>query len=249
MGCWLVASTITLANTITWAQTFLGYRPLAVSSNEPALTSANLVLQTILGPPFGWRWNRNTKSGLVYSNAAVAPANQDQTASVSDFGFIEKAYISLPAGSPPPAFVEMKVKPILSLATEQARPDAIAAQADDNAGNITFRVSPAPDQIYGATVYYQKKAVLMTGTGSTWSPIPDEYAYVYNAGFLALMMFYSDDPRAAFFNQKFVGSLLGLAEGLTETQRELFLSSWLSYTASEQRNSLRTQQGVAGRGA
>lgn len=64
-----MASTLTLQNTINWSTQILRNRPFNLgSANEPALTSANLVKQAILGPPFRWRWNRTvfafqTKSG------------------------------------------------------------------------------------------------------------------------------------------------------------------------------------------
>jgi hypothetical protein len=40
---------------------------------EPALTSANTIVQTILGPPFFWRWNR------VVTGFITAAAQQDYT--------------------------------------------------------------------------------------------------------------------------------------------------------------------------
>jgi hypothetical protein len=55
----MATSNITLAATNNWTKRFVWQRPLNNgNSNEPALTSANIVLQTILGAPFSWRWNR-----------------------------------------------------------------------------------------------------------------------------------------------------------------------------------------------
>jgi len=52
-------SNITLGQTSDWARRFLFRRPVNLGNlNEPAVTSANTILQTILGPPFIWRWNR-----------------------------------------------------------------------------------------------------------------------------------------------------------------------------------------------
>jgi hypothetical protein len=52
-------SSITILNTAEWAKRLVFRRPLALGNfNEPAITSANIVLQTILGAPFSWRWNR-----------------------------------------------------------------------------------------------------------------------------------------------------------------------------------------------
>jgi hypothetical protein len=52
-------STIQLFQTADWVKRFLFRRPINLGNgNEPAVTSANMILQTILGPPFKWRWNR-----------------------------------------------------------------------------------------------------------------------------------------------------------------------------------------------
>ena len=53
------SSTISILNTLEWIKRFTFLRPSAMGSFlEPALTSANTIVQTILGPPFFWRWNR-----------------------------------------------------------------------------------------------------------------------------------------------------------------------------------------------
>jgi hypothetical protein len=53
------SSTITLLNTMEWAKRFNFGRETALGTSlEPAMTSANTVLQTVVGPPFSWRWNR-----------------------------------------------------------------------------------------------------------------------------------------------------------------------------------------------
>lgn len=53
------SSTNTLLRTMEWAKKLNFGRPSAIGNFlEPALTSANTVLSTIVGPPFAWRWNR-----------------------------------------------------------------------------------------------------------------------------------------------------------------------------------------------
>jgi hypothetical protein len=53
------SSTYTLYDSMEWAKKFNFGRNFAIGSNiEPAMTSGNIVMQTILGPPFCWRWNR-----------------------------------------------------------------------------------------------------------------------------------------------------------------------------------------------
>jgi hypothetical protein len=82
-----MASTIKLSDTINWSQSFGGYRFLNIGiSNEPAVTSANIVLQTMIGPPFCWNWNRS--SGIQFLTNA---GQQDYPVSAASFGFIEKA--------------------------------------------------------------------------------------------------------------------------------------------------------------
>lgn len=59
----MASNTRTIQNTIDWAKFFVGNRPSVLGGAnglEPALTSANMVIQTFLQPPFKWRWNRNS---------------------------------------------------------------------------------------------------------------------------------------------------------------------------------------------
>lgn len=53
------SSSITLLQTVEWAKKLNFSRPMAIGNFlEPAISSANMVLQTIVGAPFAWRWNR-----------------------------------------------------------------------------------------------------------------------------------------------------------------------------------------------
>jgi hypothetical protein len=55
----MASSSITLLNTMEWAKRFNFGRETALGTSiEPAMTSANTIVQTILGAPFSWRWNR-----------------------------------------------------------------------------------------------------------------------------------------------------------------------------------------------
>ena len=54
----MAISTKTINDTISWAKRFTFNRnPVIGNSLEPALTSAQMVMQTVLGPPFEWWWN------------------------------------------------------------------------------------------------------------------------------------------------------------------------------------------------
>ena len=89
-----MATTVTLGNSIGWAQSPLGFRPLTVGVNsEPAVTSANIILLTIISPPFSWGWNR------AIVPFTTAPGQQDYTVPCSQFGFIEKAGYQIPSAT------------------------------------------------------------------------------------------------------------------------------------------------------
>lgn len=213
-----------------------------VSANQPAVMNANMIRQTILGPPFCWRWNRNTTT--FTTTVGVQDYNKS---TFLDFGFLEKAAVT-DAGTPIKS-TEIQLASPLGLATETDRPHHVSTQSDDNAGTTTFRLLPVPDAAYTVTLTYQKKAPFFNGVlTQTWDPIPDEFAYIFNHGFAALALLYADDQRFSFFNQKFVSGLLGASEGLTEMQKNIFLSTWLSMTDQGNSSQFRTQQGVQARG-
>src|SRR5580698_7730399 len=60
------SNTRTLAQSVGWARHFLGRRQFfgldPANLYEPALTTANIIIQTMLQPPFKWRWNRGNTS-------------------------------------------------------------------------------------------------------------------------------------------------------------------------------------------
>jgi hypothetical protein len=234
-------STIELQNTYNWAYGFTQFEPLSVTAaaGEPALTNANTVYQAILGPPFRWNFNRSTVS------FPCTAGTQDYATSVPTFGFIESASTTLSGAS----YAIDEVKQTLTVSAAQGRPKSIAAQIDNNSGTITFRLIPVPDQAYTVTVTFQAAALtLFTGLSQTWAPIPDKFSYIYNYGFLALSLAYADDARFPMFNQKFVAHLLGAQQGLTETERNLFIDTWNLITRQENLNAIKTQQGRASLG-
>lgn len=233
-----MATTVTLGQSVGFAQTYGGFKQLTIgTNNEPAITSANIILTTLLSPPFCWNWNRASVS------FPTVVGQQDYVVSVPTYGFIEKAHYLDPTGK----ISEItNVQGVLAIGTEPGTPVFIAPQVDDNAGNITFRLLPTPDQIYTVTVTFQKRIpALMSTTASTWAPIPDHYSQLYQWGFLSMVCAYFDDPRWAQFSQKFVSAVLGMAEGLEEEQRNVFQQTWLNMVSEQQTRSMRTQQGVS----
>lgn len=239
-----MATTLTLQNTINWALPFIRYQPVTIgTATEPALSNANIILQTILGPPFCWRWNRATNS----STSTVA-GTQDYAVTLSTFGFLEKATVT-DANS---IVTELEIRDVLSADTtltgNRSRPNYISVQSDDNAGSITFRLVPVPDAIYTLTLVYQNAATLFTSLSGLWAPVPDYFSYIYNRGFLSLSYSLADDPRFQIEHTRFLASLLAAAEGLSESQKNIFLGQFLPTTAQTQNTSLKTQQATQARG-
>jgi len=63
------------------------------------------------------------------------------------------------------------------------------------------------------------------------------------------MMAFWNDPRWESANRKFVAELLGVAEGLTEEQRNIFQTGWLNMITEQQSRNLGVQQGTQARGS
>src|ERR1700722_12892067 len=104
-----MASIITLQGTVNWGTSFVYFKPLNIgTANEPSITNANTILQTILGPPFRWNWNRSTV------NVTTIAGTQDYATSVPTFGFIESASATI-SGS---TFAIKEVKQDLTVGTE-----------------------------------------------------------------------------------------------------------------------------------
>ncbi len=85
-----MAATKTIQNSIDWVKPFLNWANLTIGTNqEPAFTSACQTIQTIVGPPFIWPWNRENTFFLTNIS------QQDYSVSILDFGFLEAASIEL----------------------------------------------------------------------------------------------------------------------------------------------------------
>lgn len=237
----------TLQTSANWAACFVGQITLTGGTgNEPALSCANMIIDTLLGPPFKWAFNRNTQT------ITLSQGTQDYSETFSDFGFLERATVIPTTGS---GLKQSEIKDVYNnecgpIETNQARPNALYVQLNNPATpSQSFRFVAAPDQAYTATLFYQKLPVHMTGTSSGWSGIPDVYENVYNTLFLAEMFeLAGSEQKAAYYRQRGVMSLLALAEGLTDTDKNLFLEQYLGRDAQMLTRQLRTQQGNQARG-
>lgn len=234
-----MASTVNLQATIQWAAAFLKYQPQQIGGPDPAVTAANIVLQTILGPPFKWNWNRTSVT------ITCVAGTQDYITEVDDFHFLEKVSLVTPGSSG--RKVQIEISEVLADSSDVAPPTTIAAQEDDGEGNITFRFLPPPDKAYTAIAIYQSVPELMTSAANTWAPIPDRFGYIYNWGYMAAIGMLTNDARFPIWERNFLSRLLGAQSGLTELERSIFLQDWQRVTMQVQGNSQRLQQGVASR--
>ena len=226
-----MASIIQLQRTITYASSFVRYAPLTLSADDPAFSNADWVRQFILSAPFAWRWNRT----VTKIQCAVGQA--DYKVALPTFGWIEKAVCVDPNNGY--SSTELEVATIIAQENLPNLPAKIAAELDDDAGNITFRLFPTPDSEYIVYVTSQNAAPLFTATTGTWEPIPDYLSYIYNQGFLAKTYEYVGDPRFQQAMQLFLQLVVATNEGLTETQRNIFLADRINTN----REQLKLQQG------
>lgn len=87
-----MAASILLSDTVNFCKPFVNWANITIgTNNEPFISSANLTLQTIVGPPFAWAWNR-TKTNFL-----TTQGTQDYATSLSAFGYLEAASIQLGA--------------------------------------------------------------------------------------------------------------------------------------------------------
>lgn len=228
-----MASTNQLQRAVNYANISIrgsGLTSVLQVTNEPALTIGDWVRQFILAPPFAWRWNR------AVTTLSLVQGTQDYQQSLPAFGWLEKATIAASGTT-------YELENVLNLGEESVEnlPTKIAARLDDDAGNITFRIFPVPDQAYTATLSYQQCAQPFANLTSLWTPIPDYFSYLYNQGFLAKSYEYFNDERQAFALELFIRQLIAANNGLDDTQRNIFLTGQI--------NSARDQQAQLGNSA
>lgn len=243
-----MATNLFIQKTMTWAQAFLKNQPMSIGNMEPALSTGNMVLQTMLGAPFKWRFNRAAFSFPTVP-ASVSPSVApvcDYLVNLPDFGYLEDQWLMVGTGATQKVH-ELGGKFQLARPTGAAsRPTRIAAQLDDNAGNITFRLDSMPDQVYTVAGEYQKRAPVLVSLASKL-PVPDEFEFVFNWGFLTIISMLRDDPRFPVWEKYFISRLLGLQEGLDEVDVNIFLGLWQTNTKSAMRTQGMVQQGQSGR--
>ncbi len=218
-------------------QNFLKNAPLSgIGGNplEPAASIGDYTRQFILSAPFAWRWNR---AKTTFNTVA---GTQDYSKALADFGWLELAVVNDNLGSTN-SIAGLQNRMAESEDGSQSQPSYITAQVDDDAGNITFRLNPVPDKIYTVTVTYQKAAPTFVNLTDTWSPLPDFISNIYNYGFRAFAYEYFDDPRFGFTFQMFLKQLVANSEGLTDTQKNIYLQDFLSNAREQSGVGMRSQ--------
>lgn len=225
-----------------FAQPFIGYQPVNISNQEPALTAANLTKQTMLGPPFHWMWNRNAFH--VPAETGATSFQQDYLLPLPDYGFAEKIWLTDPTDK----VIEItNIVSALAMESIVKRPSSAALFTQDEDGNVTLRLNTIPDQAYMIDGLYQSAPTWMTSLAALWAPIPDHLAFIYDWGFLGFISLLVKDARAPIFLGKFASHLLGSQDGLTAQQRNIFLGNFLETMNQQGREQLATQQGAQGR--
>jgi hypothetical protein len=221
-----MATTNTLLRILTVSQNYKRNAPLTgVGGNpiEPSASIGDWVRGFILSPPFAWRWNR------AVATFTTTASVQDYVKAIPSFGWLESATVS-------DGTTTWGMEITLSNPEDKSNslPRFVAARLDDDAGNITFRIHPAPDAVYTVTLTYQLAAPTFVTLADTWSPIPDYMYNVYSQGFLSKVYEYFDDPRAIPAFQLFLRSLLSASEGLDESQKRIFAADFLNTSRMEQ---------------
>lgn len=207
------------------------------TANDPAFSNADWVKQFILSPPFAWRWNRTGTTSPQTPTFQTQIGITDYTVFLPTFGWLEKAV----AYDTNNGFAAYELQVGLNLGRENTTNQAsrISTQYDDNQGNITFRIFPAPDQIYNIGLEYQNAATLFTSVENTWAPIPDYLSFLYNTGFIAKGYDYTNDSRYQGQMQMFLQDLVSASEGLSESEKNI----WLTDRLNSMRETLAVQNG------
>src|SRR5882724_3190224 len=88
----------TLTQSINWAQAYTEYAPFTAGfGQEPAVSVATMIRNTLTNAPITWNWNRNT----FQLASPTAKGTQDYTVALSaipDFGFLEKVTLTESTG-------------------------------------------------------------------------------------------------------------------------------------------------------
>ena len=246
------ATTTTIQNSINWSAAFVVQRPttgVAQITGEPAITTANVIMQSIMGPPLTWPWNRTNAVAAFQTTQGIS----DYTINLPTFGYLEKAVLVNPAaqGQEPPN-QELEVYRVLGKDGKQNRPLNIAILLEDANQNYTFRLFPVPDKIYTVDLTYQNQPIFIPQGANLattlWAPIPDKLSYLYQRGFLAQLQGMYNSQLYMAGMELFFRQLVAANEGLTEAEKAIFLEDKLRQLQTQAAALQTVQQGKQARG-
>jgi hypothetical protein len=181
----------TLQNSLNFAGPYIDYIPVTAGfGQEPAISIASMIRNTLLGPPMGWPFNRNeitfntTTTNQDYAQSFAANGN--------DFGYVERVTLTDDQGN------IHEIKDVynnvaLPKSAETGLPGGMSVLKIAGTGTatqtVTFRFSVIPNQIYAVSIIYQKlvpqfgpyfitSAANHSGANTTYTGIFDPYSLV-----------------------------------------------------------------------
>jgi hypothetical protein len=228
-----MALTITVQDGITFCKAYIKQQGFTINNQQPALGAAQIVLNTIFGPPFAWRTNRSNFSFPISTGGGT-----DYVVSVPTLGHIETQWMTDASGK------VHQLNGAISLAKlgTSKQPTRVSPQYDDNAGNITFRFDSIPDQSYTAYFDFQQKAPLVTGAAQPLGTLPDDLSHLFFVGLLAWAGMLVNDSRFPIWEKRFIADLLSMQDGLDDQAKVIFMGEWMNFT----KTAMRTQGGADG---
>jgi hypothetical protein len=234
-----MATTFSLMDSWVFVTTLLKNQRLNVNNMQPGLQMGNNVLGIMLGPPFAWPFNRsNLEIAITHA------AGTDYNVSAPELDHIETQWLNDANGG----IFELKGATSMAKVSTKRRPMTVAPVYDDNEGNITFRFNSLPDQNYIASFDYQRKATKLTSPASTFGPIPDQFAYLYNKGMLSEGALLVNDARFTIWRREFIAGVLATQDGLDEQAKSIFYDQMMNTGRTAVRSQSAGQSGAAGRG-
>jgi len=180
-----------------------------------------------------------------HSNVGSTAANGSElirATALPNFGWLEKGSITVSSLTK-----ELEVKLILGEDSTQEAPRWVSSLIESGT-NVTFRVFPAPDQIYNLKLTYQTAAPSFAATTDTWAPIPDYMFGLVCQGVLAKTYEYLGDERWPITLQTFLKQLISFHGGLTESQVNLFMGDRSLTQAGSHAVLTKSQQAILARG-
>ncbi len=229
---------LSIQQSMTFVQTLIDNQRLNVNNMEPGVTMANIVLGTMMGAPFVWRQNRTNLSFPVSMAGGT-----DYTQSVPNMGFIETQWMEDTDGT----ILELTGATALAKVSFKRAPTQIAAQYDDNEGNITFRINSVPDAAYTAFLDIQGCAPTITSPADTFTPLSDYFGYLFNKGMLSEGALLVNDSRFSIWRSEWIAQCLATQDGLDAQAKDMFYNQFMNTTRTVQRSQDMSKSGGAGR--